>query len=86
MPHLPLEGAGLPFRYEASPYGTGPYETGPYRAGRYDRPGPDRAGAADVATVRAAEAGPARREDPWHVMLRASGRISLGRTSPGPVL
>jgi hypothetical protein len=106
MPHLPLEGAGLSFRdeaspygtspygtgpypagrYETGPYGTGPYETGPYRAGRYDRPGPDRAGAADVATAPAAAAGPALREDPWHVMLRASGRISLGRTSPGPVL
>ena len=45
--------------YETSPYGTGPYETGPYRAGRYDRPGPDRAVAADVATARAAAAGPA---------------------------
>ena len=92
MPHLPLEGAGLPMRryeaspYEAGPYATGPYETGPYRAGRYDRPGPEHAAAAEVATARAAAAGPAVREDPWHVMLRASGRISLGRISPGPVL
>ncbi len=31
-------------------------------------------------------AGPPVREDPWHVMLRASGRIPLGRISPGPVL
>jgi Mycothiol maleylpyruvate isomerase N-terminal domain len=112
MPHLPLEGAGLPFRgyeagryeagpyetgpyatgpyaagpYAAGPYGTGPYETGPHGTRRYDRPGPDHAVAADVATARAAAAGPAVREDPWHVMLRASGRISLGRNPPGPVL
>ena len=31
-------------------------------------------------------AGPAVPEDPWHVMLRASGRIPLGRSSPGPAL
>jgi hypothetical protein len=31
-------------------------------------------------------AGPAVREDPWDVMLRASGRIPVGRISPGPVL
>jgi hypothetical protein len=112
MPHLPLEGAGLPFRgyeagrheaspyeaspyeaspyeagpYETGPYGTGPYETGPHGTRRYDRPGPDLAVAADVATARAAAAGPAVREDPWHVMLRVSGRISLGRNPPGPVL
>ena len=102
MPHLPLEGAGLPLRgyeagpyeagpyeagpYETGPYGTGPYETGPHGTRRYDRPGPDHAVAADVATARAAAAGPAVREDPWHVMLRASGRISLGRNPPGPVL
>jgi Mycothiol maleylpyruvate isomerase N-terminal domain len=107
MPHLPLEGAGLPFRgyeagryetgpyatgpYATGPYGTGPYETGPHGAGphgagRYDRPGPDHAVAADVATARAATAGPGVREDAWHVMLRASGRISLGRNPPGPVL
>jgi hypothetical protein len=30
--------------------------------------------------------GPAVREDPWDVMLRASGRIPAGRISPGPVL
>lgn len=50
--------------------------------------GPDHA-AAHVATARAAVAGVAGaavREDPWHVMLRASGRISLGRIPPGPVL
>ena len=29
---------------------------------------------------------PAAREDPWHAMLRASGRIPLGRNSPCPVL
>ena len=107
MPHLPLEGAGLPLPgyeagpyaagpyaagpyaagpYAAGPYGTGPYETGPHGTRRYDRPGPDHAVAADVATARAAAAGPAVREDPWHVMLRASGRISLGRNPPGPVL
>jgi hypothetical protein len=107
MPHLPLEGAGLPFRgyeagryeagpyetgpyatgpYAAGPYGTGPYETGPHGTRRYDRPGSDHAVAADLATARAAAAGPAVREDPWHVMLRASGRISLGRNPPGPVL
>ena len=107
MPHLPLEGAGLPFRgyeagryetgpyetgpyatgpYAAGPYGTGPYETGPHGTRRHDRPGPDHAVAADVATARAAAAAPAVREDPWHVMLRASGRISLGRNPPGPVL
>ena len=92
MPHLPMEGAGLPFRryetgpFEAGPYETGPFETGPYGAGRSDRPGPDHAVAADVATARTAAAGPAVREDPWHVMLRASGRISLGRNPPGPVL
>jgi Mycothiol maleylpyruvate isomerase N-terminal domain len=102
MPHLPLEGAGLPFRgyeaglYETNPYETGPYETGPYETGpyetgpygtrRYDQPGPEHAAVADVATARGGAAGPAVREDPWHVMLRASGRISLGRISPGPVL
>jgi Mycothiol maleylpyruvate isomerase N-terminal domain len=92
MPHLPLEGAGLPARdyeasrHEAGPYEAGPFETGPYGAGRYDRPGPDHAVAADVATARAAAAGPAVREDPWRVMLRASGRISLGRNPPAPVL
>jgi hypothetical protein len=97
MPHLPLEAAGLPFRrYEASPNGaspggtspdqTGPGESGPYRIGRYGRPGPGRAMAADVATARGGAAGPAVRENPWHVMLRASGRISLGRIPPGPVL
>jgi hypothetical protein len=26
------------------------------------------------------------REDPWHVMLRASGRMPVGRISPGPLL
>ena len=31
-------------------------------------------------------AGPAAREDPWHAMLRASGRIPLGSVYPGPVL
>jgi hypothetical protein len=31
-------------------------------------------------------AGPPVREDPWHVMLRESGRIQVGRISPGPVL
>ena len=31
-------------------------------------------------------AGAAVREDPWHVMLRASGRIPVGVSSPGPVL
>jgi hypothetical protein len=92
MPHLPLEGAGLPFRgseagrYEAGPYEAGPYEAGPHGTRRYDRPGPDHAVGADVVTARAAAAGPAVREDPWHVMLRASGRISLGRNPPGPVL
>ena len=102
MPHLPPEGAALPFRryeaspyeaspyeagpYETGPYGTGPYETGPYGTRRYDRPGSDHAVAAEVATARGGAVWPAVREDPWHVMLRASGRISLGRISPGPVL
>ncbi len=121
MPHLPPEGAGLPFRrYEAGPYGTGPYgtgayetgayETGPYQTGPYetgpfrvrsagsgpvaaaqaraagDGPGPDHAVAAELATARAAAARPAGHADPWHVLLRASGRISLGRISPDPVL
>ncbi len=60
MPHLPAEGAGLPWL--------------------------DHAVAAEVVTARRGTAGPAVREDPWHVLLRASGRISLGRISPGPVL
>ena len=60
MPHLPPEGAGLPWL--------------------------DHAVAAEVVTARRGAAGPAVREDPWHVLLRASGRISLGRISPGPVL
>jgi uncharacterized protein (TIGR03083 family) len=88
--------------YEASPYeaasnGTDPYDTGPYRARpagsgpagtaqarvARDGPGLDHAVATEVA---AGVAGPAAREDPWHVLLRASGRISLDRISPGPVL
>ena len=45
------------------------------------------AGAAAMARGRGGRlAGPALREDPWHAMLRASGRIPLGRSSPGPVL
>jgi hypothetical protein len=51
--------------------------------------GLDRAEAeeAAVACGRAGRlAGPAVREDPWHVMLRASGRIPVGRISPGPLL
>jgi hypothetical protein len=55
---------------------------------------PERAGlqlvdhvvAAEVATACARGAGPAVREDPWHVLLQASGRISVDRISPGPVL
>ena len=66
--------------------GTGPYGAGPYGVGGYGRPGPADAVAAEVAVARGGMAGPAVREDPWHVLLRASGRISLGRISPGPVL
>jgi hypothetical protein len=86
--------------YEVGLYDTGPYDTGPYRvrpAGSgpvgaaqarmaRDGPGLDHAVAAEVVTARAAAAGPAVREDPWHTLLRASGRISLDRISPGPVL
>jgi uncharacterized protein (TIGR03083 family) len=77
--------------YSTGPYSTGLYSTGPYRTGGHgtgghDGPGPGHAAAAEVATARGAMAGPAVREDPWHVMLRASGRISLGGVSPGPVL
>ena len=102
MPHLPPDGRACPSTATrpapmtlmtpmgaaptGSPYETGPYGTGPYGTGGYDRPGPDHAVAAEVATARGGMAGPALREDPWHVMLRASGRISLGRISPGPML
>jgi hypothetical protein len=82
--------------FGTDPYGTDPYDTGPYRARSAgsgpvgaaqarvagDGPGLDHAVAAEVATA----AGAAVREDPWHVLLRASGRISLDRISPGPVL
>ena len=47
------------------------------------------AGAEEAATARGRggrRAGAAVREDPWHVMLRASGRIPVGRSSPRPVL
>lgn len=75
MPHLPPDGAGLPLRRAgAGLYEAGSYDTGPHAV------------AAEVGTARTAAAGPAVREDPWHVLLRASGRISLDRISPGPVL
>jgi uncharacterized protein (TIGR03083 family) len=106
LPHLPPEGAGLPFgRYQAGPYDTGPYQAGPYETGPYRaRPngsgplgatqaraarngsGPDHAVAGEPPPSRAGAAWPAGPEDPWHVMLRASGRISVDRISPGPVL
>ncbi len=45
-----------------------------------------RRGLRDVATVRAASTSASLREDPWHALLQASGRISVDRISPGPVL
>jgi hypothetical protein len=46
------------------------------------------AGAQEAAAVRRprAVAAAAVREDPWLVLLRASGRIPVGRISPGPLL
>jgi hypothetical protein len=96
MPQLPPEGAGLHLhRDEAGPYDTGPYRVRPAGSGPVgaaqarvarDGPGLDHAVAAEVVTARAGVAGPAVREDPWHTLLHASGRISLDRISPGPVL
>ena len=49
----------------------------------------DHAGAEEATLARARGgrlAGAAVREDPWHAMLRASGRIPGGGSSPGPLL
>jgi len=62
---------------------TGPCETGPHGTRRCVPPRgggpPDHAVAADVATARAAAAGPAVRGTRGTSGFRASGRISLGR-------
>ncbi len=51
--------------------------------------GLDHVGAEEAVVARGRGgrlAGAAVREDPWHLMLRASGRMPVGRSSPGPVL
>ena len=74
----------------AGPGSAGPAWPGAARAGMTgDGLGTDHAAVGELGPARgtaAREAGPAVREDPWHIMLRASGRIPLGRISPGPVL
>lgn len=61
-------------------------------AGLEDEGAAEHAGAQEHAGAAAARrrggplAAAAVREDPWHVMLRASGRMPVGRISPGPLL
>ncbi len=82
MPHLPPAAApdDAPGGSRAQTGGSGSPERADSLVGACCR------GAGRGAGARPGRAGPAGGEDPWHVMLRASGRMPVPGNPPGPGL